>query len=221
MASFIGRASGNAAVGGRHRPPTGLARNYPAPTLSLRGAAGDEAISTRRATHGLRLLRFARNDSLRFHALRVGNADGELGGAELVPLLVHVAGLVHDRVPAGDLAETVCVGAAVAHGPGFLHRLAIGVGDDTVGGLALVPIAPFILAQELLGRFRNADIVALFRNEAAYPARLIPVEILIGGVALDPAEMPHQGEPIAPAAIALLERRVIARDAARAHFRHR
>jgi hypothetical protein len=46
----------------------------------LRGAAGDQAISTRRATQALRLLRFAGNDCVWFHALRVGSAGGELSG---------------------------------------------------------------------------------------------------------------------------------------------
>src|SRR5207245_2375576 len=123
----------------------------------------------------------------------------------------------HDRVPAGDPAETGLVGAAVAHGSGLLHRLAKGVEDDALGGLALVPVAPFVLGQELLGGFRDADIVALLGYETAHPAGLVPVDVLIGGVELDAAQMPHQAEPVAPAAIALLERRVIAGDAARTH----
>src|SRR5881628_2922133 len=63
---------------------------------------------------------------------------------ELVPLTNHVAVLVHQRVPAGDLAHALPEGTAVAHLTRLLHERAIGVLDVALGRLAVIPVAPLV-----------------------------------------------------------------------------
>src|SRR4029077_6418918 len=48
-----------------------------------------------------------------------------LGGDELIPFADQVVILVHDRVPAGDVAHAVVVGAAVACGARLFEQRAI------------------------------------------------------------------------------------------------
>src|SRR5689334_21981674 len=59
------------------------------------------------------------------------------GRDELVPLADHVVVLVHHRVPAGDAAHAVVVGAAVTDRAGLLQERAVGRLDVVLGGLAL------------------------------------------------------------------------------------
>src|SRR4051812_34780436 len=80
---------------------------------------------------------------------------------KLVPALNHVAVLVHDRVPAGDLAHTLFERAAVAHRAGLFHDGAVRRLDLALGRLALDPVAPFVLGHELLRRDHIGGIVAL------------------------------------------------------------
>src|SRR6185436_20765814 len=63
-------------------------------------------------------------------------------GDELVPLADHVVVLVHHRVPAGDGAHAVVVGAAIANRAGLLQRGAIRRLDVAGGRLAFHPVAP-------------------------------------------------------------------------------
>src|SRR5256885_215293 len=99
------------------------------------------------------------------------------GGDELVPLADHVPALVHQRIPARHLAHPFPEGAAVALLAGLLHQVPVGVLDIVLGGLALVPVPPFVVGEELLGRLRHRAVVALFGDEAALPARLIPIQV--------------------------------------------
>src|SRR3569623_1567771 len=63
---------------------------------------------------------------------------------ELVPLADHVVVLVHHRVPAGDAAHAVLVGAAVAHCAGLLQQRAVWRLDVLLGRLALHPVGPLV-----------------------------------------------------------------------------
>src|SRR5882724_9205623 len=76
------------------------------------------------------------------------------GRDELVPAPGQVAVLVHHRVPAGDVAHAVPDGAAVARRALLFHQGAVGILDVDRGGLAVVPVVPFLGRQELLGRRR-------------------------------------------------------------------
>src|SRR5206468_2599276 len=138
---------------------------------------------------------------------------------ELVPLTNHVAVLVHQRVPAGDLAHALPEGTAVAHLTRLLHERAIGVLDVALGRLAVIPVAPLVGRHELLGGLGDRAVVALLGDESALPAGLVPVEVLVGGVELEAFEVPHRSDAARPGAVAFLERGVIARDAAGAHGR--
>src|SRR5229473_2461497 len=115
---------------------------------------------------------------LRGGATVEGGADTRSSGDELVPFLDHVLVLVHDRVPAGDAAHALGEGAAVALGAGLLHDLAERVLDVALGRLALEPVAPFIGAHEVLRGLRHGAVIALPHEEAADPAREIPVDVL-------------------------------------------
>src|SRR5437763_3820173 len=139
---------------------------------------------------------------------------------ELVPLTNHVAVLVHQRVPAGDLAHALPEGAAVAHLTRLLHERAIGVLDVALGRLAVIPVAPLVGRHELLGGLGDRAVVALLGDESALPARLVPVEVVVGGVELEALQVPHRGDAARPGAVAFLERSVVARDAAGPHGRH-
>src|SRR5229473_1180479 len=65
------------------------------------------------------------------------------GDLEVVPTLVHVGGLVHQRVPTRDILDTLQEGATVANGAGLFHRNAVRVLDLFRRRLALVPERPF------------------------------------------------------------------------------
>src|SRR5207244_4499833 len=110
---------------------------------------------------------------------------------ELVPLADHVAALVHQRVPAGDLAHALPEGAPVAHPARLLHEIAIGVLDVSLGRLAVIPVAPLVVRHELPGSLGDRAVVALLGDEPSLPAGLVPVEVLIGGVELEACEVPH------------------------------
>src|SRR5262249_59651153 len=110
------------------------------------------------------------------------------GRDELVPALGQVAVLVHHRVPAGDVAHAVPDGAAVAGGALLFHDGAVGVLDVDRGRLAVVPVVPFFLGQELLGRRGHRRVVALLGDEPALPTGIVPVYVLHGAVELEPAE---------------------------------
>src|SRR5258706_1650672 len=121
---------------------------------------------------------------------------------ELVPLRDHVAILVHDRVPAGDLAHTFCESAAVADRAGFLHDLAVGRENIARGRLALHPEAPLVRRHERLGGVERGGVVALPVKIGADPAGEVPVDVLVGGVEGWAGEMLGEAEATAPGAIA-------------------
>src|SRR5690606_16794174 len=125
------------------------AGGLPEPSRSLYAMAG-ECLSTPAA---LRLRKGT--------GLRRGRCPRVSGRDELVPAADHVAVLVHDRVPACDIAHAVPEGAAVAHRARLLHDLALGAQDVALGGLAFNPEAPFVLGHVLLGGLHAGGIVAL------------------------------------------------------------
>src|SRR5437879_3096496 len=104
---------------------------------------------------------------------------------ELVPLADHVAVLVHQRVPTGDLAHALPEGSPVTHLARLLHESAIGVLDVALGRLAVIPVTPLIGRHELLGGLGDRTVVALLGDEPSLPAGLVPVEVFIGGVELE------------------------------------
>src|SRR5437870_11441308 len=120
---------------------------------------------------------------------------------ELVPLADHVAALVHQRVPAGDLAHALPEGAPVAHPARLLHEIAIGILDVSLGRLAVIPVAPLVVRHELPGSLGDRAVVALLGDEPSLPAGLVPVEVLIGGVELEACEVPHRGDAACPGAV--------------------
>src|SRR6202035_5015705 len=61
------------------------------------------------------------------------------GNLEVVPALVHVRGLVHQRVPARDVLDPLQEGVAVANGAGLFHRNAVWILDLFRRRLAFVP----------------------------------------------------------------------------------
>src|SRR5687767_285091 len=103
--------------------------------------------------------RYVTQAETRFMTWRGRRSGGALSSSpmtsrrdELVPLLHHVAVLIHHRVPARDGAHAVVERAAVAHGAGLLDHLALRVLDVALGGLALHPEAPLVLGHVGLGR---------------------------------------------------------------------
>src|SRR5262249_61820286 len=81
------------------------------------------------------------------------------GGDELVPLADHIPTLVHQGIPTSHLAHPLPEGAAVALLAGLLHQVPVGILDVVLGGLAVVPVAPFVVGQELLGRVGHRAVV--------------------------------------------------------------
>src|SRR5258708_33815553 len=88
----------------------------------------------------------------------VTQASGDL---EVVPALVHVGGLVHQRVPARDILDAVQEGTAVADGAGFFHRDAVRVLDFFRRRLAFVPESPFVRRHLFLRRRWYGALVAI------------------------------------------------------------
>src|SRR5205809_5387847 len=119
-------------------------------------------------------------------------APSTLSGDELVPLANHVAVLVHQGVPAGHLAHPFPEGAAVALLTGLFHQGPVRVLDVALGVLAVVPEAPLVLGHEFPSRLGDRTVVPLLGDEPPLPARLIPVQVLVGGIELDPGEMAHR-----------------------------
>src|SRR5438552_3495219 len=99
----------------------------------------------------------------------------DLRSAEFVPLPVHVTRLIHERVPAGDLAETGLIGTAVRDRSRLLHLLAYGAVMDALRRLAFVPIAPLVIGQELLGRSPDSGSAEKVPAFAARPS--VPLSI--------------------------------------------
>src|SRR5579871_249600 len=69
----------------------------------------------------------------------IGESHPASGRDELVPFADHVIVLVHDRVPARDIAHALVVRAAVAHGAGLLEERSVGRLDVLLGRLAFHP----------------------------------------------------------------------------------
>src|SRR5258707_185258 len=88
------------------------------------------------------------------------------GRDELVPLARQIAILVHHRVPHRDVAEPLRNGPTVAHRAGLLHDLAERTLDFGGGRLAVVPVVPFRLGQELPRILGLRRIIALTRDES-------------------------------------------------------
>src|SRR6202034_1066710 len=122
------------------------------------------------------------------------------GGNELVPPLHHVTILVHDGVPAGDVPHPLPEAAAVAGTARFLHQVPVRILDVLRRRLALIPVIPLIAGEMRFRRFGHRAVVTLLGNEAALPARIVPVEIFDRGVELEAAQMGHRGDATAPAA---------------------
>src|SRR3954470_18054935 len=78
---------------------------------------------------------------------------------ELVPLADHVVVLVHHRVPAGDAAHAVLIGAAVAHRACLLQQRAVRRLDVLLGRLAFHPIGPLVGLHMRLGGGENGGVV--------------------------------------------------------------
>src|SRR5882757_7878376 len=72
-------------------------------------------------------------------------------GDEFVPLADHVVVLVHYRVPAGNAAHAVVIGAAVTDRAGLLEQGAVRRFDVADSGLAFHPVAPLIRRHVGLG----------------------------------------------------------------------
>src|SRR5918994_2831218 len=140
---------------------------------------------------------------------------------ELVPLLNHVAVLIHHRVPAGDGAHAVVERAAVAHGAGLLDHLALRVLDVALGGLAFHPEAPLVLGHVGLGRVEHRRVVALAVEERADPARHVPVDVVVGRVELRALQVLGERQAAAPGAIAFLQGLIDTGHALAAHRRDR
>src|SRR5450631_3626367 len=119
-------------------------------------------------------------------AASVGAASPEMasGGDELVPLADHVVVLVHDRVPAGNGAHAIVVGAAVADGSGLLEDGTVRRLDVTHGWLAFHPVSPFVGRHVGPGGGEDRGIITLAVEIGAGPAREIPVHEFIGPVEL-------------------------------------
>src|SRR5208282_5556910 len=91
------------------------------------------------------------------------------GDLEVVPALVHVGCIVHQRVPTRDVGHSFYKRAAIAHRAGLLHGYAIGVADRPGRRLAFVPIRPFGIGHEFLrGRGRRA-VIAVAADEGTLP----------------------------------------------------
>src|SRR5271170_7823680 len=128
-----------------------------------------------------------------------------LGGDELIPFADHVVILVHDRVPAGDVAHAIVVGAAVARCPGLFEQRTVGSFDVLFGGLALHPIGPFIGLHIGLGGGQHSRIIALAVEIGARPPRQVPVDELVDHVGLLRRHALGHAESRRPGAIAIFQ----------------
>src|SRR6266700_395378 len=131
----------------------------------------------------------------------VTKASGDL---EVVPTLVHVGGLVHQRVPARDILDALQEGATVADGAGLFHRNAVRILDLFRRWLAFVPERPFGRSHVLLRRRWYRTVIAVAADEGPLPAGVVPVDVFVGGLQFLAAQMLHQAEAVAPAPIAFL-----------------
>src|SRR5258708_1733266 len=134
-----------------------------------------------------------RMKSLRWRASQafLRKASGDL---EVIPALVHVGGLVHQRVPARNVLNALQERATVADGAGLFHRHAVRILDLFRRRLAFVPERPFGRCHFLLGRRWHRTVIAIAADESPLPASVVPVDILVGRLKLLAAEMLHQAE---------------------------
>src|ERR1700734_1807174 len=93
-----------------------------------------------------------------------------LGGDELIPFADHVVILVHDRVPAGDVAHAVVVGAAVACRAGLFEKRAIRSFYVFFGRLTLHPVSPLIGLHMGFGGRQHRRVITLAIEIGAGPS---------------------------------------------------
>src|SRR6266850_4921508 len=129
----------------------------------------------------------------------IAQASGDL---EVVPALVHVSGLIHQRVPARDVFDALEEGAAVADDAGLFHRNAVRILDLFRRRLAFVPEGPFGRSHVLLRRRWHRAVIAVAADEGPLPACVVPVDVFVGRIQFLAAKMLHQAEAVAPAPIA-------------------
>src|SRR5258708_7574082 len=111
------------------------------------------------------------------------------GCDEFIPFARQIAILVHHRVPHRDVTEPLRDGAAVTYRARLFHDLAEWILDFRRGRLAVVPVIPLRLGQELARVLRLRRIIALPRDERALETAGVPVEIFVEAVALEAVEM--------------------------------
>src|SRR5471030_2761975 len=112
-----------------------------------------------------------------------------LRGDERVPLLDHVAVLIHHGVPAGHGAHAVVERTAVAHRARLLHHGALRALDVALGRLAFHPEAPLVFRHVGLGRLEHRRVVALAVQESADQAGQVPVDVVVGRIELRARQM--------------------------------
>src|SRR5208337_3237129 len=103
-------------------------------------------------------------------------------------------------------APSVRVRTAGARPPRLFHPPARRGGDGPnprLAGRTIIPLGLRHVVPRILWLRR---IVALARDHATRKARGVPVQVLIGAIQLQPIQVLHYPERIAPAAIAFLER---------------
>ena len=97
--------------------------------------------------------------------------------------------------------------------PGLAMTAPAGLVMSAVVWFAVHPVAPFVGAHVVFGGVQDGAVVALAVEVGAAPAGQIPVDVFVGGVALEAGEVFGDAEAAAPAAVAFLERLVGAGDA--------
>src|ERR1700682_690313 len=117
-------------------------------------------------------------------ACRIGSRSQRSSDLEVIPSLVHVGGLIHQRVPAGNILDALEERAAIALGAGLFLWEAIRIIYGVGRRLAVVPEIPFRRGQECLGGGWDRAVIAVASDESALPTRKIPIEIFVGGIEL-------------------------------------